>query len=353
MVRTPDYRVPLYTISSILIVGLMQTAQAVFVPLALSLLAIAVVWPLQAWLQRFLPKLLALLVSLIVMIIVVVAVASAVAWGFGKLIQWLLTNASELQAFYLAWAEWVEEHGVAVIGPLSQRYNVGWLIGVMQSLLGRLNGVVGYGVLVVVFVMLGLLEVDDFSKRLRAPELGSTGDNLLTASVAVGKKLRRYMLVRTFASVLTGIVVWVFALFAGLELAAAWGAIAFALNYIPFLGPLIATVFPTLFAVVQFDSWHMAIVIFIGLNFVQFVIGSYLEPRLTGASLAISPFAVVFAVFFGSFLWGVAGAFVGVPMLIAVMIYCQSQSTTKWIATLLSTGSSSDVTNETDVFDRD
>jgi hypothetical protein len=42
-------------------------------------------------------------------------------------------------------------------------------------------------------------------------------------------------------SVLTGLVVWAFALLAGLELATAWGVIAFVLNYIPFIGPLVAT----------------------------------------------------------------------------------------------------------------
>ena len=125
---------------------------------------------------------------------------------------------------------------------------------------------------------------------------------------------------------------------AGLELAAAWGAIAFALNYIPFLGPLIATVFPTLFAIAQFESWQMAVVVFVCLNLIQFVIGSYLEPLLTGASLAISPFAVIFAVFFWSFMWGLPGAFIGVPILIAFIAYCAQEPSSRWIAVLLSGG---------------
>ena len=68
--------------------------------------------------------------------------------------------------------------------------------------------------------------------------------------------------------------------------------------------------------------------------------GSYLEPRLTGASLAISPFAVIFSVFFWSFMWGVPGAFIGVPILIAFIIYCEKSSVAKWIAVLLSARSS-------------
>ncbi len=336
MTQAYDYRMPLYIVTGILLLGLMKVAEAIFIPLALSLFAIALVWPLQARLQRLIPKLLALLISLLVMVAVIVAVASAVAWGFGKLIQWLFANAAELQAVWLGWLAWLDEHGLAIAAPLSERYNVGWLIGFMQNVVGRLNGMIGYGFLVVIFVMLGLLEVDSFGERLLAPGAQPFGRRLLHSNRLLGQKLRRYMLVRTFASVLTGLVVWGLALFAGLELAAAWGAIAFALNYIPFLGPLIATVFPTLFAIVQFDSWHMAVVIFIGLNLVQFVIGSYLEPLMTGVTLAISPFAVVFAVFFGSFLWGVAGAFIGVPILIAIVVYCRESSSTRWLADLLS-----------------
>ena len=94
---------------------------------------------------------------------------------------------------------------------------------------------------------------------------------------------------RTTMSLLTGVVVWSFALVAGIELATAWGVIAFVLNYIPFLGPFIATVFPTLFVLVQTGSWQVCFAVFVCLNFIQFVIGSYLEPKIAGAALSMSP----------------------------------------------------------------
>ena len=347
-----DYRVPVYLLTGILVIALLKFAEAIFVPLTLSLFAIALVWPLQAALQRYMPKLLALLVTLAATLVVILAVGSAVVWGFGKLVQWLFANAAVLQATYTEWVLWLEEHGFAIAGPLAERYNVGWLIGMTQATIGRLNGVVGYGVLIVIFVMLGLLEVDDFNQRLRVPAAQPFGQGLLRANRDIGAKLRRYMVVRSLASVLTGLVVWAFALYAGLELAAAWGAIAFALNYIPFLGPLIATVFPTLFAVVQFDGWHMAIVVFVVLNVIQFVIGSYFEPLVTGKSLSISPFAVIFAVFFGSFLWGLSGAFIGVPILIAFVVYCAQQPSSRWLAALLS-HNANDLIDEQDQADQE
>jgi len=322
--------------TGILVLALLYVAQSIFAPLVFSLFVIALVWPCQATLQRWLPKLLALLITLSVTMVAIVAIGSSVAWGFGKLAQWLFVNADRFQTVYVDWTDWLEGHGLAVAGPLADRFDVTWLVRFVQGMAGRVNSFAGFTLLVFIFIMLGLLEVEDFNARLISPPAQPYGMRILTANRVIGAKLRRFMIVRTFASVLTGLVVWLFALGAGLELAAAWGAIAFALNYIPFLGPLVATALPTLFAIAQFDSWQMAVVIFVSLNAIQFIIGSYLEPRLTGASLAISPFAVIFAVFFWSFMWGISGAFIGVPILIAFVVYCAGTPSGSWVATLLS-----------------
>ncbi|MDF1632934.1 AI-2E family transporter [Mycoplana sp. MJR14] len=336
MMKLDEGRITALVTAGVLTLALLYVAQSVFVPLAFSILAIALIWPMQAALQRVMPRLLALLITLTVTIIAVVAVGSAIAWGLSVLGHWLFINAGRFQAIYLDWSQWLEEHGIAIAGPLSERFNVGWLVGMLQGVAGRMNSFAGFTLVIFISVLLGLLEVEDFKRRLMLPSIQPLGATILEANLRIAAKLRRFMAVRTFASVLTGLVVWIFASVVGLELAAAWGAIAFALNYIPFLGPFIATAFPTLFAIAQFDTWQSAVVVFAGLNVIQFVIGSYFEPRLTGASLAISPFAVIFAVFFWSFMWGLPGAFIGVPILIGLIEYGSRIETTRWIATLLS-----------------
>ena len=131
-----------------------------------------------------------------------------------------------------------------------------------------------------------------------------------------------------------GILVWGFISLCGLPLAQEWGVIAFALNYIPFIGPLVATVLPTLFAIAQFEAWQNAILVFGCLNLIQFLVGSYLEPRIAGSILSMSPFMVLFAVFFWTFLWGIAGAFIGVPIVIAVLTICEQHASSRWVAEL-------------------
>jgi predicted PurR-regulated permease PerM len=142
------------------------------------------------------------------------------------------------------------------------------------------------------------------------------------------------MMIRTWMSLATGVTVWALAAMSGLALAPEWGVIAFALNYIPFIGPFIATMFPTLYALAQFESLEVALAVFAGLNVIQFVIGSYIEPRVSGSALAVSPFLVLLSVFFWAWMWGVFGAFIGVPITIAALTFCAQHPSTQWIAEL-------------------
>jgi predicted PurR-regulated permease PerM len=259
-----------------------------------------------------------------------------IVWAFGTIGRWLIDNALRLQALYMQWTDWLEEHGILVTSFLVENFNAGWLIRAVQEIGGRLHGLLTFVVITFVFTALGLLEVAIAGKNIESLGNKEAARTILQSSTQIAAKFQRYMLVRSAMSVLTGLVVWAFALLAGLELATAWGLIAFVLNYIPFIGPLVATVFPTLFALVQLGSWQLAAIVFVGLNVIQFLIGSYLEPRIAGAALSLSPFLVLFAVFFWAFLWGLSGAFIGVPIVIACLTLCEQRESTRWIAALLS-----------------
>ncbi|MCJ8144165.1 AI-2E family transporter [Ancylobacter sp. A5.8] len=322
--------------TAILVAAALFLARSIFAPVAFAFFIIALVWPLQSALQRPLPKLLALFITLIVTIVVLLVLVSMTAWGFGRAAQWLVANAARFQTLYMQGAEWLEGHGLYAAGTLMETFNVSWLIRFFQSVATRLNGMVGFAVVTFIFVMLGLLEIDVLHRKLASGEAGAFGRKLLDASREIASKFRRYMLVRTAMSLLTGLAMWGFAAAAGLDLAFAWGVIAFALNYIPFIGPLVATLLPTLFAVAQFESWQMAIAVFAGMNIIQFFSGSYIEPRIAGRALAMSPFIVLLAVFFWAFMWGLPGAFIGVPLVIALLTVCEQNEASRPIARLLS-----------------
>src|SRR6266436_436025 len=323
--------------TAVLLFAALYFARSILAPVAFSLFVIAIVWPLQRALETRISRLLGLVATLAATLLVVTVLGYLIGWAFGTVGRWLIENALRFQALYMQWTDWLEEHGILVTSFLVENFNAGWLIRAVQEIGGRLHGLVTFVVIAFVFTALGLLEVDIARKNIESLSNKEAARTiLLQASTQIADKFQRYMLVRSAMSVLSGLVVWAFALLAGLELATAWGVIAFVLNYLPFIGPLVATIFPTLFALVQFGSWQLAAIVFVGLNLIQFLIGSYLEPRIAGAALSLSPFLVLFAVFFWAFLWGIPGAFIGVPIVIACLTLCEQRESTRWIAMLLS-----------------
>ena len=320
--------------TAILVIAALYFAEPVVAPLAFAVFIIAIIWPLQSLLQMRMPKLLALAVSILATVVVLIALASMVTWGFTRVGRFIVADAARFQLLYSRASVWLEGHGVEIAGFWTEHFDVGWLIRVFQQVTSRLNSTLSFSLVVLIYLILGLLEVDTAARRLRDMKHGDAGQLLLAGSARSAAKLRRYMLVRTLMSVVTGILVWAFVSLCGLPLAMEWGVIALALNYIPFIGPLVATVLPTLFAVAQFETWQMAVLVFGCLNLIQFLVGSNLEPRIAGSVLSISPFMVLFAVFFWTFLWGIAGAFIGVPILIVVLTLCEQYPSSRWVAEL-------------------
>lgn len=321
--------------TAILVISALYFARTVFAPMAFALFTIALVWPLQSSLQSRLPKLVALAISVLATVVIVMVFGSIIVWGFGRVGRHLVSDAARFQMLYGQTVGWLEGHGIVVAGLWSEHFNVGWLVRLFQQLTARINATLSFSLVVLIYIILGLLEVDTIAGKLRRLANKEIGKVLLVGGIETAAKFRRYMLVRTLMSIMTGGLVWGFAYLADLRLAAEWGVIAFALNYIPFIGPLVATVFPTLFAIAQFESWQMAVTVFACLNLIQFLVGSYLEPRIAGSALSMSPFLVLFAVFFWTFLWGIAGAFIGVPIVIAVLTLCEQHPRSRWLADLL------------------
>ena len=322
-------------IAVVLLAAAVRQASAVFAPLALALFIIAIVWPLQSRLQAKMPKLLALATTIVVTIVVCLAFASLAAWGFGRVGRSLMADTVRYQALYGAMVTWLDGHGVSVAGLWAEHFNVGWLMRTTQFVTGRVNTTLSFWVIALVYVVLGLLEVEDAKRRIETLGKPEVARVLLDGSAATAAKFRKYLLVRTQMSAITGLLVGAFAWITGLPFALEWGVIAFALNYIPFIGPFIATLFPTLLAMTQFESWQAVLALFACLNIIQFVVGSYIEPRVAGSMLSISPLVVLFAIFFWTFQWGLFGTFIGVPIALAILTFCAQHPSSRWVADLL------------------
>lgn len=328
-------RASLVVSAAILSLAALHYFEPILAPVTFAVLIIALVWPLQRRLRLLMPQLAAVAITVLATLVVAGATAYLASWGISGIVRWVTTNAGRLQALYTGTAAWLEGHGLYAASLLSDQFSMSAVLRLARQVADGLQGMSSFLVLTLVFVILGLLEVDDVVRRVRSVAEGDDGQRLLGAGRAIALKLQKYMLVRALMSVVTGLAVWGYTWLMDLDLAMQWGVLAFVLNFIPFIGSFVATILPTVLALIQFESLQTALLVFLGLNVIQFLIGSYLEPRLAGATVSISPFMVLFAVFFFGSLWGFFGAFIGVPLLIAAATLLAQYDGTRWIAALV------------------
>jgi len=152
----------------------------------------------------------------------------------------------------------------------------------------------------------------------------------------INKRIGAYLALKTFISLFLGAISWVIMAFAGLEFAAFWAVLIAFLNYVPYIGSFLGVFFPVIMAIIQFEDASVILSVLLALVLVQFLIGNFLDPYVMGNSLNLSPFAILVSLAIWSELWGIAGAFLAVPITAVLAIIFSEFLSTRPIAVLLS-----------------
>jgi AI-2 transport protein TqsA len=113
-----------------------------------------------------------------------------------------------------------------------------------------------------------------------------------------------------------------------------WGLLAFALNYVPNIGSIIAAVPAVLLSIVQLGVLK-ALVVAAGYAGINMVMGSFLEPRFMGRGLGLSTLVVFLSLLFWGWVLGPVGMLLSVPLTMTAKIALESRDDTRWIAVLL------------------
>jgi predicted PurR-regulated permease PerM len=152
----------------------------------------------------------------------------------------------------------------------------------------------------------------------------------------IDSQIQRYLAIKTVVSLITGILATIVLMIFGVDFAIVFGFFTFLLNYIPTVGSVIATLLPLIIAVFQFDTLWTAFWIFLLLGSIQMTIGSFIEPKLMGKGLGLSPLVVLFFLFFWGWLWGIPGMILAVPMAAIIKIVCSNIPTLSFVGELMS-----------------
>lgn len=163
----------------------------------------------------------------------------------------------------------------------------------------------------------------------------ASGDEKTALVTNIEKQISYYLIIKIFVSLLAAILTWIILAAVGTELAIMFAVITFVLNFIPNIGPFIATVLPlpVLFLQYGFD-WRMILAISL-LTTTHFVVGNILETKWLGKGMDLNPIIVIASLIFWALVWGVIGALLAVPLTSVIKMILERSQPTKPFADLL------------------
>ena len=224
--------------------------------------------------------------------------------------------------------------GVAApeLGDLSELLQPSTVMALVGQTLNAVVGVLSRIVIVTLTMTFILFETSELHRKMQLA-FGEGGD--VEASFGQAPlQVQRYLFIKSAVSLTTGLLVggWCWAL--GLDFAVMWGLIAFLLNYIPSIGSILAAIPPILLAIVQL-GWVSAGMVGLGYIATNLFLGNFLEPRLLGRTLGLSPLVVFLSLLFWGWLWGPAGMLFCVPLTVIAKLIMEGNDDTRWIAIFL------------------
>jgi predicted PurR-regulated permease PerM len=158
----------------------------------------------------------------------------------------------------------------------------------------------------------------------------------MVAFLRIRDGVEQYLFVQTLTGLMVAILSLAAMLAVGLHDALFWAFLIFLAVYIPVAGGVFAGVAPPIFALVQFDGYGHALVLFILLQLVGVIIGNVVYPRMQGRSLNIDPVMILLSLAFWSGIWGLTGAFLSTPLTVMAMVILAQFDGSRWISVILS-----------------
>lgn len=210
------------------------------------------------------------------------------------------------------------------------------LQGFLTSTVSSLSATVGTIVIVIIYIVFLLLEEVAFSKKIDAifPNQ-SRRMRIQEVLDEIYESTNKYITLKTGISILTGALSYIVLRLFDVDYAFLWAFLIFVFNYIPYIGSLIATLLPSIFAIIQFGSLWSFVWVFLSVEAIQLVVGNYIEPKIMGKSLNLSPLVVVVALSFWGYVWDLLGMFLSVPITSIMMITLAQFPATRNIAIML------------------
>jgi predicted PurR-regulated permease PerM len=328
----------------VVVVAVLRLAQDLFVPLALAVLLTFLLAPVTGWLQHW-------RVNRVLSVLLALAMALALIGGVGDVIfgqisdlahqlpryeRHLRAHIAHLQGFMRGGVSdsfdtidrltgQIEHLGPVAAAPVGiQRVQIvqppATVLEIMRDFVGPLVKPLGWGLVVMVLVAFMLLRLPDLRERiirlLGPRNLQATTEALDDAAARVS----RYLLTQLLVNSVTGLWVGIGLALLKVPNPGLWGALTLVLRFIPYVGVWTAAAMPFALSFAAFDDWMHPVLVLGIYGSVELFNYAVLEPWLYSARTGVSPVALLLAAAFWTWLWGLAGLLLSVPITVCLVV---------------------------------
>ena len=329
--------------SAVLVLTGLYFARDFFIPVSLAFFLAAVSFPITNWLREHkVPRFFAVLVTVLVVfaflsgiMVVGFLLINDLAEGdrleqYGrKMYDAALSGGAQLE-------QWRFEGAQEEIKKFLTAEQIGdFFKENITSLLGGVIETLKSSFIVLILLVFMLSEARMFSRRFESI-VEAQGPNL-QRMLSATRDIQKYLGIKTMVSIATGGLAGLLCWAAEIDFPLLWGIVAFALNYIPAIGSIIAGVPPVILALLGQDIKH-AIVVACGYLVINGFLGNFLEPALLGRRFGLSTVVVVIAVLFWGFIWGPVGMLLAVPLTMLVKVALDNSRELRWLGVAISQG---------------
>jgi predicted PurR-regulated permease PerM len=252
-----------------------------------------------------------------------------------------LLTYGEALSFRAQWPQY-QQRILAVIGeapgkarqPLSELFTA-WSAVVYRELFERGVALVELLVMTFFYLLFILFGVDRVPRRVRRAFPGGRGEQVVAVAEKIGAAIGRFMQVKTVVSIGMGVSAAVLMGLFGLRGWLLWGVLFFALNYITYIGSLIACVPPVVLAYLDLGSPIAATALAVLVVVNRFVWIDFLEVKMAGRHLNIDSILLFLWLAYWGWVWGVVGLVLAFPMVASLKIVLEHVEATKGWAVVM------------------
>ena len=341
------YRTLLLLVSMVL-VWFLSFAQAVLIPLVMSVVLYLLLRPAVRWLnRRRVPETLAAIICLSVVVLTLVL---GILPLIGPAQSWLehlpehLRNADQKLAVvreHLGQFSQIREKLASLAGsekgeePIRVAVQEGELAS-STTLVTVTGSTLGMLLIVIVLTFFLLIAGDQLLNHILSllptfREKRQTVELILD----IQRGISAYLVTITMINAGLGVAIAAALTVMGVPNAAMWGLLTSVFNYVPFVGQGVAGLIISLVALLTFDSVGYALLVPVVFYTIAAIEGNVITPALVGKHLSLNPIIVLVALLFWGWIWGIAGAALAVPILAMMKIGCDRFECTRPVGTLL------------------